>query len=98
MNIRNKPCNCGSSKKYKNCCWNPRDLSAAWDKQRKEFELKRLKEEEERLKRKAEREKLFPGINNNVNNNPAPRRRINSTFMLMLSLAASMDMRNYNFR
>lgn len=95
MNIRNKPCNCGSNKKYKNCCWNPRDLSAAWNKQKKEFELKRLKEEEERLKKKAEREKLYPGANN-VNNN-SPRRRTNGTFMLMLSFAVSMDMRNYRF-
>lgn len=102
MNIRNKPCNCGSNKKYKKCCWNPNDLSAALDKQRKEFELKRLKEEEERLKEEEEREKfrqLHPNSFEIINtNNPPPRRRINAVFMLSLALGAHLDMRHYNFR
>lgn len=49
---RNRPCSCGSNKKFKKCCWNPNDLAARITKQREEYRLKREKEEKEFQERK----------------------------------------------
>lgn len=88
MNIRNKPCQCGSNKKYKICCFNPNDLAARIIKRREEFRIKQEKEEKDRQERAAQLQK---SSNEFVYKNSNPRRQISSIFLI--SAMIGMDLR-----
>lgn len=86
MNLRNKPCKCGSNKKFKKCCFNPNDVEELNIRQRAEYLLAKQKRDKEFEEAKDRAVKLLA---------ESPRQEINALFAISAML--SMDLRYYNF-